>query len=191
MPLSDSDFNEHIAPVLCDGSELNPQEFKHLAGWNYILMQVAMADHYLKHLRAHERLSDPTDDIFQLNAWFVAFLVTYGKCFASTGSKIVKLEGRDVFRSDSSALKTHERIMHLRNTYAAHSGESGIVRSSNVVKDEGTHITVKHLLTLATPTNEFADFAHALDVLDAHVVGRMNAQLDKLQTKLGKPILIE
>ena len=60
MPLSDSDFNEHVAPVLNDGSELNPQEFKHLAGWNYILMQTAMADHYLKHLRSHQTQLDPS-----------------------------------------------------------------------------------------------------------------------------------
>ena len=40
MSIADSDYNEHMAPILAEGFALNPPAFNHLAGWNYILIQI-------------------------------------------------------------------------------------------------------------------------------------------------------
>jgi hypothetical protein len=152
MTLSDADLEEHLKPIVEAGYILNPLEFKNIAAWNHILVQIHMASHYLEMLRKTDDGTgvDETEALYLENAYFVAFLTTYAKCFVSAGDRLVKLDAKDVFRDDSSSRQVHERIMELRHSYAAHNGASGLVRGTVAV--------------------------------DAYVVRRMNQQLDKLGT---------
>jgi hypothetical protein len=177
--------------VVNEGFALDPDAFAPLANWNTILLQAHMADHYLKRLQTHKtRLGDLADS-FEQNAFFTAFLTTYAKCFVSAEGKAVKLDSNEMFKMHPSVRIVHDRIMDLRHSYAAHSGESGLIRTTMAVKEESDSFIVRHLVTSAFPGNELAAFSQAVTALDEFVTLRLNQRLDKLQARLGKPIFPE
>ena len=69
------------------------------------------------------------DEVFNtLKAYYYASIVTYGKCFVSTGGRGIKLEAKD--HVDKEYLPCHEKIMGYRNNLVAHAGgalDSGVV----------------------------------------------------------------
>jgi len=63
-----------------------------------------------------------------LKAYYYSSVVTYGKCFASTEGRGIKLEAKD--HVDTKYLPCQEKIMNYRNNLVAHAGgvfDSGVV----------------------------------------------------------------
>jgi hypothetical protein len=155
-------------------------------------MQLHMASHYIRRLRAYVPKLYDMDNIYEQNAFFVTFVTTYGKCFVSAEGRSVKLDANDVFKAHRSARSAHDRIMELRHKYAAHNANSGLVRPAMAVKEEEDRFVVRHLITSAMPTNdEFESFAVAVEVVSDYVTIRLNQRLAKLETELGKLILLD
>ena len=114
----------------------------------------------MKALHGYKPQLGDIEDTYRENAFFVAFLTTYAKCFVNTGSRVVKLDPGAAFKGATHAAKTHARIMELRHTYAAHNDPaSGLVRSTIAVKEEPGGFAIKHLVTLALPVNEIEEFS--------------------------------
>jgi hypothetical protein len=189
--IPEDEFAAHVGPLTEAGFALNPAAFAPLAGWNHVLLQIVMVRHYIGRLRAYEPKLTDTDDAFEQNALFVAFLTTYGKCFVGAEARSVTLDPNVVFRADPASRPAHDRIIELRHRYAAHSAGSDLVRSSIAVKEEPDRFVIKHLITRAIPSNEFASFAAAVEVLDEYVTIRLNQILDRLHERLGKPVFLE
>jgi hypothetical protein len=177
--------------ILDGGYTLNPEPFAKLLGWNDILAQLHMAAHYIESLKAFQMELGEAENVFRQNAYFVAFLTTYGKCFASTGGRSVKLEAKDVFEASTGFRAAHDRIMQLRNTYAAHKDASGLIINNIAVRQTDNCYLIRHLTTSAVPMNEFGSFASAVAVAIEYVVAALNKRWDKLQARLGKPIVLD
>lgn len=188
--MPDDFLEEHLAKLFVDGYEANPPAFSKLIGWNQLLVQITMADQYLSEFAKPLPAEPDTTDLFRQNAYLVAFLTTYGKCFNASNDGTVTLDANEVFKTDEAARDAHDRIMRLRNTYAAHNAASALVHTHLAVKEEEDVFLIKHLVTTSLPTDEADSFKLALDVVDDAVVHRLNRHLDKLQDKLGKPVLL-
>jgi hypothetical protein len=51
---------------------------------------------------------------------YKAFVVTYGKCFASGEKRGISLKAKKVFKDNEGLLKKHNQIIEARNKYVAH-----------------------------------------------------------------------
>jgi len=65
-----------------------------------------------------DRVKDP-DKMNVIKGLFVAALTFYGKCFTSCEGRKIKLETKVIPEQHKD---THEQVMRLRHSYAAHSG---------------------------------------------------------------------
>ena len=81
--------------------------------------------------------------------------------------------------------------MDLRNTYAAHNVDSGLVVSTIAAKGVQDALVVRHIITSALPLGELDAYKSAIDALETYVVKRLNSRLDKIERELGKTIEIE
>jgi hypothetical protein len=190
MSVSDDFLKEHLDKLFVAGFEPDPPAFAKLNGWNMLIVQITMADQYLKEFAKPLAEAVDTTDLFRQNAWFVAFLTTYGKCFNSANDRTVTLDANEVFKSDPPVRDIHDRILRLRNAYAAHNSGSGLVHSHLAVKEENGAFLIKHLVTTSLPVDEVESFRRALDMVEDVVIRRLNRHLDRLQEKLGKPVLL-
>lgn len=188
--MSDDFLKEHLAKLFVDGFVADPAAFAKLNGWNLLLVQITMADQYLSEFAKPLAEAVDTTDLFRQNAYFVAFLTTYVKCFNSSNDRTVTLDANEVFKSDPQVRAAHDRILGLRNAYAAHNAASGLVHSHLAVKEEEDAFLIKHLVTTSLPTDEVDSFRRALDAVEYTVIRRLNRHLDKLQDRLGKPVLL-
>jgi hypothetical protein len=72
--VSDDFLQEHLAKLFVDGYQASPPAFAKLIGWNQLIVQVTMADHYLGEFAKPLPHEPDTTDLFRQNA----FLTTYG-----------------------------------------------------------------------------------------------------------------
>jgi hypothetical protein len=190
--IAQDELDVHLKPIKEDGFEINHPDFAKLKGWNDILLQLTMARFFLA------TLSDLPDDLgdlenaFTKNAYFIAFLTTYGKCFTAAGGHRISLDEKDAFKEQPEAVREgHDRIMALRHAYAAHNLESGLVVTHMAAKVDGNTVHVRHLITQAMPLGELKGFSAVLDGLEHYVAVRLNSRLNKIEAQIGKAILLE
>ncbi|MGF1887204.1 hypothetical protein L4D13_13805 [Photobacterium profundum] len=62
------------------------------------------------------------DNADMLQALTISFIITYAKCFTEARGRKVKLEAKDIFRSNPNLYSYHDFLMKLRNNDIAHSG---------------------------------------------------------------------
>jgi hypothetical protein len=101
---------------------------------------------------------------------------------------MVSLDPNRVFAEALAARLGHDRIMDLRNTFVAHNAGSDLIRTTIAVKEEPERILVRHLITLASPTNELESFAAALSQTEAFVESSLNRLLIRMESDRGKLI---
>lgn len=189
--ISDADLANHYANFIRDGFVLNPQNFLRLAGWNDIILQLTMAKHFLKELRAHDRSLGSKEDAFEESSFFISFLAMYGKCFASAGTSRISLDAKEVFRGLPQSIKiSHRRIIQLRNTYAAHNEDSGLVISTIAIKEDASSIRIVQLATTAIPADEFQSFDGAVRAAEKYVISQLNKYISKMERDTGKRIIL-
>lgn len=90
---------------------------KRVAGLSLIRQDIQAAREIFSRIAPH-----PTDSVGNRALLFGA-LALYGKCFTQANGRGVKLEAKKIF--DSPEIReSHDRIMQLRNEYAAHGGNA-------------------------------------------------------------------
>lgn len=62
---------------------------------------------------------------------YKAFIITYGKCFASGEKRGISLKAKKVFKDNEQLLQRHNKIIEMRNKYVAHA-DSGVYEGSEV-----------------------------------------------------------
>ena len=88
-------------------------------------------------------------------------------------------------------MEVHEKLIALRNSVAAHTDKSDLVRLTLAVKDEPARLVIRHLATIALPTNEIPDFLEAVAHTKHHVEVALNKYLNHLESKIGKRIELD
>jgi hypothetical protein len=83
------------------------------------------------------------------------------------------------------------RLNEIRNSIAAHTEKSDLVRLTLAVKDEPTRVVVRHLSTMAIPTNEIPDFLESGAHTEHFVQISVAKYLNHLETKIGKKIELD
>lgn len=191
MSTPEDDFVRHAKVMTDGGFILNPAPFARLASWNRVLLHLYAASHYLKVLQGRTPKLGDLDDALDEKAYFSAFLIEYAKVFVSAGGHTVTLDARDVFREQSQARATHDRMMHLRHTYIAHSGDSDLVRDTIAIKETEETFFLRHLVTTTMPRNEFEAYETVVEIVSQHVTMQLDRRLNKLEQKLGKTVIPE
>lgn len=130
------------------------------------------------------------EEILTQLALFKSFLLAYGKCFASAGKGRSKLEANEVFKEHNKLVPVHERIMALRNSFAAHNDVSGLDEAVIDIVETDAEFILSHRFAFAIPLNEYQHFRECLTVLEEYLVDRTNKALNSLEKKLGKPIKV-
>lgn len=101
------------------------------------------------------------------------------------------LDPRQVYQGSKDGMEVHTRLKEFRNTIAAHTDKSDLIRLTLAVKDEPTRIVIRHLSTMALPTNEIPDVLEAVAHTEHFVEISINKYLNHLETKIGKKIELD
>ena len=124
-------------------------------------------------------------------AFFVAGIMAYCRCYASSGSGIPMLDAKKVYEGSDDGKQVHDRLIGLRNSIAAHTDASDIVRLTLAVKDEPERLVIRHLWTMAVPVNEIANFLEAVAHTEHFVTISLNKYLNRLEKDSGKTIELD
>lgn len=182
-------FKQHIRSIEDDGYVLDPTGYERLTPWTHILMAINFAESQLKAIQNQpHRMGGTMADIELTYSRFTSAIVTYCRCFGSSGPGIPSLDHKKVYANDPKNRAVHDRIQAIRNNFVAHTDQSDIVLLNFAVKEEDDRILIKHLFSISLPSGEFPDFLGAMKKLEDFVVGRLNKQLDALSATKGKPI---
>jgi hypothetical protein len=191
LPIEDAEYQKHMASVIADGFTLDPPGYERLNLWTHMLMYILNARANFQWVLDHPvRLGD-LDNSLQQQSFFIGGIMAYGRCYASSGRNIQMLSAKDVYKGSTDGMELHNRLNDLRNTIAAHTDTSDLVRLTLAVKDEPTKVTIRHLSTMAMPINEIPDFLEAVAHTEHFVQISINKYLNHLETQVGKPIVLD
>ncbi len=156
------------------------------------MMQVTEAKEFLRLAETTHMVHAQSTmaEILTQQALFRGFVLSYSKCFTSSGKGRASLDASKVFKTVPKCLPIHERILLFRHKFAAHGDESGLEEALIAVREDTDHFMIQHLYSIANPLNEYAGFRETLDVLESYVVDGVNKNLNRLQQELGKPVFV-
>jgi hypothetical protein len=189
--ITDDDYKTHMATVVAEGFTLDPAGFERLSSWTNMLMHLVNARTNFEWARDHPVELGELENSLRQQAFFVAGIMAYCRCYASSGSGIPMLDAKKVYEGSDDGKQIHERLIGLRNSIAAHTDASDIVRLTLAVKDEPERLFIRHLWTMAIPVNEIADFLEAVAHTDHFVTISLNKYLNRLEKDRGKTIELD
>ncbi|KHA55217.1 hypothetical protein NM74_18000 [Aeromonas hydrophila] len=158
--------------------------------WTFLMMQAFEAKSFLELAENTHRIGPKSsmEELLTQLALFKAFLLSYGKCFASAGKGRRKLEAKHVFGDRDDLLPIHRRIMELRNTFAAHNDTSGLDEAVIDIEETKEELILSHRYAFAIPLNEYEKYKKCTAVLEEYLIDKTNKTMDSLQKQLGKTI---
>ncbi|MFJ2384302.1 hypothetical protein [Pseudomonas protegens] len=167
--------------------------FDNLNRWTFLMMQAFEARSFLSMAGSKHQMHTMAsmEDLLTQQALLKGFLLSYAKCFSSTGKGRIKLDPAKVFKNDQKLIPTHGRIMTLRHEFAAHGAASGLDEATISVQELDDHFKIRHLYALAIPLDEYNDYTDAINALDNHIVIGVNKAIDSLEQQLGKKIVLQ
>ncbi|WP_333836093.1 hypothetical protein [Novosphingobium sp.] len=189
--ITDDDYKTHMAPIVAEGFTLDPPGFERLSSWTHMLMHLVNARTNFEWVRDHPVELAEMENSLRQQAFFVAGIMAYCRCYASSGSGIPMLDAKKVYEGSDDGKQVHERLIGLRNSIAAHTDASDIVRLTLAVKEEPERLVIRHLWTMAVPVDEIADFLEAVAHTEHFVTISLNKYLNWLEKDRGKTIELD
>jgi hypothetical protein len=183
---------EHLAPMVDECYSLADSRFDRLNGWTYLAKLLHEARHCLDLSEKYNSLEslDKMEQVLLAQSLFRNAIISYCKCFASAAPGRITLDRNTVFKGHDVLKGKHERMVVIRNTFAAHNGENDLDTATLAVKETGNAFLIRHTYTLTTPLNEYGDYREVLEHCGNYVVIAINRYLDRLEKDLGKRIRI-
>ncbi|WP_423416165.1 hypothetical protein RLW55_08620 [Hyphomicrobium sp. B1] len=189
--ISEEDFKPHMEAAATGGFAIDPPGYERLRQWTHMLMNLPSARKNFEWMRDEPADLGDVDNVIRTQAYFVAGLMAYGRCYASSGPGIPTLDAKKVYNGSADGIEVHRRLIELRNTIAAHTDKSDLVRLTLAAKDEPDRVIIRHLSTSALPLDELPDFLEAVAHTEHFVTVSLNKQLDHLETRIGKKIVLD
>jgi len=189
--ITDDGYKTHMATVVAEGYTLDPPGFERLSSWTHMLMHLVNARTNFEWVRDHPVELGEMENSLRQQAFFVAGIMAYCRCYASSGSGIQTLDAKKVYEGSDDGKQVHKRLIGLRNSIAAHTDASDIVRLTLAVKEEPDRLVIRHLWTMAVPVNEIADFLEAVAHTEHFVTVSLNKYLNRLEKDRGKTIELD
>jgi len=173
-----------------DGYVFDDKRFEFVNRWTYIFIQLKEAESFLE--LAINNNKDKTElsleNMYLEQALFRSFVITYAKCFSSSGQGRLTLDKKDIFKNKPDILTTHVKIIEVRNKFVAHSDESGIDIAVLGVKETKSKILIKHTYTISQSSDEYDLFLKVIKVALEAVIAKSNKALDSIQKREGKAV---
>ena len=189
--IADDDYKTHMASMIAGGFTLDPPGFERLSSWTHMLMHLVSARTNFEWVRDHPLELGELENSLRQQAFFVAGIMAYCRCYASSGLGISMLDAKKVYEGSDDGKEVHARLIALRNSIAAHTDASDIVRLTLAVKDEAERLVIRHLWTMAVPVDEIADFLEAVAHTEHFVTVSLNKYLNRLEKDHGKSIALD
>lgn len=184
--ITDAYYQEHMAAVAAEGFVFDPPGYERLTQWTHVLMHCVNAKFSFERLQNRPANLGDLDDALESHAFFIAGVMAYGRCYAQSGSGIPTLDAKQVYKGSTDGVEIHQRLITLRNTMAAHTDQSDLVRLTLAVREEGNRFVIRHLSTTALPLDELPNFLEAVEHTAHFVSVSLNKLLDHLGGALGK-----
>jgi len=187
----DDDYKAHMAGVVEEGFVLDPAGYERLSMWTHMLMHLVNARTNFEWVRDQPVELGDLENSLRQQAFLTAGVMAYCRCYASSGAKFPTLDAKQVYAGSKDGQDVHARLIKLRNTVAAHTDASDIVRLTLAVKEEPSRVVVRHLWTMAIPVDEIPDYLEAVAHTEHFVTISLNKYLDHLQKSTGKAIELD
>jgi len=164
-----------------------------LRRWISLMQQVHEAKHYIQRTEqlAHPHLIRTFDEMWGVLLAFRGAIISYGKCFARTGSGRIKLEAKVVFAKTPNLADKHRRIMRLRNEYVAHSDDNEMESTAIEPIDTPTELVVRLDYEVSFPFDRMYELRELIKHLDGHVADGLGKHVKGIERQIGKPVRIQ
>lgn len=164
--------------------------FELLNRWTFLMMQVFECKTYIELAQKNNSVHTESslNEVLTQQALFRSAILAYAKCFSDSGKNRTSLDKKRVFLGRPDLMEVHERLMHLRNKFAAHNDVSGLDEATIHVVEYDDEFIVRNLYAIANPLHEYTQYQQAFFVLEEFIVVQLNKAIDSLQKKLGKKI---
>ena len=164
-------------------------DFEILARWTYIGMFLYEAKLSLDLLRKYDKEKfAEMEDVILYHGLFKNFILSYAKCFSSSGKGRTALNPNDIFKTQTDLLELHHKVMKIRNTYVAHNDESDFNISVVVTSETENEIKIAQTYTIMAPVNELNRFKELVEFCEYQVVIKVNKITDKIEGVIGRKI---
>ena len=183
-------LDDHLKPYVDDGYVFDDKRFEFVNRWTYILMQLTEAKNFLELANKSSEYEDEStmNQIYLHQALFRSFVISYAKCFSTSGQGRLSLNKKDIYKNQPDNLTVHERVIDIRNKFVAHSDDSGVDVAVLGVKEMENKILIKHTYTLAQINDEYDSFSKLITTAEDTVISKVNKALDAIQKTEGKPV---
>lgn len=189
--ITDADYETHLSSTVAEGFVLNPPGFERLSRWTHILLHLNHARALFSALaESPQRGSEMADHVAEQGC-FVAAIMAYGRCYSESGAGIPSLDAKQVHAGSEEAKVVHRRLMDLRNKFAAHTDHVDLIRLTLAVREEPDQMLLRHMATIVLPMNEVPGFIAAVERTERSVTLSLNKQLDHLEGRFGKRIVLD
>jgi hypothetical protein len=178
-----------------DLMELHRQDkivIEQLGRWVLLMQQVHEAKHYIEKTErlAHPQLMQTFEGIWDVLLPFRGAIVSYAKCFATTGPGRIKLEEKHVFGNKTELVNQHRRIMELRNKYVAHSDDNEMESTSIETIDKPGELLVSLQYRMSFPFDRMYELRELIKHLDRHIADGLERPVKGIEGRLHKPVRI-
>lgn len=181
---------EHLKSMEAEGYVLADPRFDRLNGWTHLGMLLHEAQQSLDLSEKYNSMATlgTMEQVLLAQSLFRNTIVGYGKCYASAAAGKVTLDRNAVFKGQDALKAKHDRMILIRNSFAAHNGENDVDTATMAIKESADEILIRHTYTLSTPLGEYGDYREVLEHTQQYVVLAINKYLDRLEKDLGKRI---
>jgi hypothetical protein len=165
---------------------------RNLDRWIYLMHQVHEARYYIGRADklGHPHLWTSYEAILDFLSYFRSALNSYAKCFVSTGSGRIKLEGTALFSTDSAVLESHRRIMDLRHKYVSHSDSNEFEDVRVIEEASDDELVVRLEYNLSFPFDRLYELRTLIGVVENHVVDGQRKHTDGIAREIGKRVRV-
>lgn len=188
---TDAIKNIQNSPISKEKFLIADSDFEKLNGWTTIGMQLFEAKTSLElceKIKEYKNLSE-IEELVLSNGIFKNFILSYSKCFSSSGKNKISIDANDIFSQSQDFKKNHTKILEIRNKYVAHNDdENGIDIAIALTEETEKEIKLAQTYTIVIPYGDFKLYKETIGYVEQKVILKVNKIADKLEQKIGKKI---
>lgn len=181
---------EQLASSSIGDFNFSDPRFEKLSSWTKLLMFLHEAEAAIKlaekynvepSLSAHEQ-------VLLSQSLLRNSIVTYAKCYASSGSFMVSLDANTVFASKTELRTIHDKILEARNRFVAHNDSNEFETVNIGIREVSDRFVVALTYILQTPVSDFNEYISVYNHVGEYVMRKMIKILNRIGEDNGKSI---
>jgi hypothetical protein len=164
--------------------------FEKLSSWTKLLTFLYEAEAAIKLAKKYntEPSLSAQEQVLLSQSLLRNSIVTYSKCYASSGSFMVSLDANVVFANKPELRIIHDKILEARNRFVAHNDSNEFETVNTGVMEVLDRFFVVLTYTLQTPVSDFNEYTSVYDYVGEYVMRKMIKILHKIGEDNGKLI---